>query len=137
MAAQKGRDILLKVSDGTSPGTFTSVGGVRSKSLSIGQSQVDVTDADSGGWRELLGAAGDVTVSMSGSGIFKDDASANLLEDLSLNGNLREFQMVFGNGDYFQGLFQVASFEHTGEHNDSQQFSVSMESAGQILLIRA
>lgn len=137
MVAQKGRDILLKVGDTASPVVFTAVGGVRSKTLSISQGQVDITDADSAGWRELLASAGDIAVSMSGSGIFKDDAQVNLLQDLVISGALRDFQMFFGNGDYFQGLFQIASFEHSGEYNDAEQYSVSMESSGAIVLVRA
>ena len=137
MAAQKGRAALLKISDGTSPGTFTTIGGMRSKTFTINNSSVDITDADSDGWRELLGDAGDRTVSVSGSGVFKDDAALNTVEDLVFQDTLREFQLIWGNGDIIQGLFQITSYEAGGEHNAEQTFSISLESAGEIMLIRA
>ena len=137
MAAQKGRDALLKVSDGTSPGSFTTIGGLRSKTFTLNNSSVDITDADDSGWRHLLEDAGDKTVSLSGSGVFKDDAAFNTVEDLAWNDTIREFQLIWANGDLLQGLFQITSLEMGGEHNGEQTFSISLESAGRIQFIRA
>lgn len=137
MAAQKGRNILIKISDGTSPGTFTTVGGMRSKTLTINNEQVDVTTDDEAPWRHLLADAGLRSISLSGSGVFKDDSAYNDVEDLAMNANLQEFQLVMGNGDYFQGLFQVASLEYAGEHNGEQTYSMTLESAGIVVLNRA
>ncbi len=58
MAAQKGKDLLLKIdSDGL--GTFVTVAGLRSRTIAFNAETVDVTDQDSSGqWRELLVGAG-------------------------------------------------------------------------------
>lgn len=137
MAAQKGRSILLKIGDGSSPATFTSIGGLRSKTITVNNESVDITTSDEAPWRQLLGDTGLRTVSFSGSGVFEDGAAINTIEDLALAGTLQEFQMQFGNGDIMQGVFQVTSFEYGGEHTAEQTYSVSFESAGIITMIRA
>jgi len=137
MAAQKGRDILLKISDGVSPATFTTIAGLRSKTLTINNESVDITTADEAPWRQLLEDTGLRSVSLSGAGVFQDDAAINLIEDLSLSGGIEEFLIVFGNGDQMQGNFQITSFEYGGEHTAEQTYSVSLESAAIITMSRA
>ena len=59
MSAQRGRDLLVKIGDGGSPETFTTVAGLRATTLSFNAQTVDVTNADSANqWRELLAGAG-------------------------------------------------------------------------------
>ena len=48
MAAQKGKDLLLKV-DSTGTGVFTTVAGMRSRTLSLNSETVDITHAESAG----------------------------------------------------------------------------------------
>ena len=58
MAAQKGRDLLLKI-DATGRGSFQTVAGLRSHAISFNAAAVDVTHQESAGqWRELLAGAG-------------------------------------------------------------------------------
>ena len=76
MAAQKGKDILLKIGDGATPEVFTTVAGLRARTISLNAKSVDATDSDSTGrWRELLAGAGVRQASVSGSGILRDAAS--------------------------------------------------------------
>ena len=137
MAVGKGRNILIKISDGASPGTFSTVAGIRTRTITINNEQVDITDSDSAPWRHLLGDAGLRTMSISGAGVFQDDAAYNSIQNEAINGSLQEYQVVFENGDIFQGLFQVASLEEAGEHVGEQTYSLTLESAGQIALSRA
>ncbi|MEM1396138.1 MAG: phage major tail protein, TP901-1 family, partial [Pseudomonadota bacterium] len=59
MPAQRGLDILLKLGDGATPETFSSVAGLRVASFSLNAETVDATNADSPGrWRELISGAG-------------------------------------------------------------------------------
>lgn len=139
MAADKGRDFLLKISDGLSPGTFTTVAGVRSRTFTINNEAVDITDSDTAPFRALLTGAGIKQVSFSGSGIFKDDAAINAIEDLAadVDSNEQEYQIVMPNGDIWQGVFHLSSFEYTGEFNGARQYNISLENAGAVTLIRA
>jgi TP901-1 family phage major tail protein len=54
MTAQKGKDLLLKV-DTDGAGDFTTVAGLRARSLAFNAATVDVTDQESAA---LAGAAG-------------------------------------------------------------------------------
>ncbi len=82
MVAQKGKDLLLKVEN---DGTFLTVAGLRSKRLAFNAETVDITDAESAGrWRELLGGAGVQRASLTGAGIFKDQASDALVRETFL-----------------------------------------------------
>ena len=61
MAAQAGKDVLLKIEGApeASPGVFTTVAGLRARTISLNAKTVDVTDGDSAGrWRELLAGRG-------------------------------------------------------------------------------
>ncbi len=137
MAAHKGRDVLLKISDGTSPGTFTTVGGIRSRTITVNNETVDITTSDEAPWRALLGDAGLRSVSLSGSGVYVDDAAIQSVEDLAYNGATQEFQVAFADtNDTLQGVFQVTSFERGAEHVDAGSFSITLESAAAITLIR-
>lgn len=129
MSAYKGRLILLKISDGTSPGVFTTIGGIRSRTITVNNETVDITDSDNAPFRQLLGDTGMRSLSVSGSGIFKDDTGVTAVEDLAYTGDLQEFQITFPNGDTIQGMFAVASFEYSGDYNSNQNFSITLESA--------
>jgi TP901-1 family phage major tail protein len=77
MGAQKGKDLLLKMSDGTS---FVTVAGLRSRRIAFNAEIVDITNAESTDrWRELLAGAGVKRASLSGRGLFKDAASDALV----------------------------------------------------------
>lgn len=82
MSAQKGKDLLIKLD---LDGSFVTVAGLRAKRLAFNTETVDITDADSSGrWRELLGGSGVQRASLSGSGIFKDAQSDDLVRVLFL-----------------------------------------------------
>ncbi|HWK38896.1 MAG TPA: phage major tail protein, TP901-1 family, partial [Hyphomicrobium sp.] len=75
MAAQKGKDLLLKV-DADGEGAYTTIAGLRTRSIVFNAESVDVTHAESAGqWRELLAGAGVKSARLTGAGIFKDAES--------------------------------------------------------------
>lgn len=133
MPAQKGRKILLKISDGTSPGTFSTIGGIRTRTITINNESVDITDSDNAPWRVLMGDAGIRSVTISGSGVYKDAADILAVRANALDGSIEDFQVVYEDGDMLQGLFQVTSFEDGGEHNGERTFSITLESAAEIV----
>ena len=128
MAAQKGKDLLLKISDGAS---FVTVAGLRTRRLALNADTVDVTDAESSGrWRELLDGAGVKRASVSGTGVFKDQASDALLRQTFFDGLLREWQIVIPDFGVLSGLFQIANLDYRGEYSTELTFDISLESAG-------
>jgi TP901-1 family phage major tail protein len=137
MAAQKGKDLLLKVdSDGV--GTFQTVAGLRSRSISFNAETVDITHQESAGqWRELLEGAGVKTARVSGSGIFKDAASDELVRAYIFDGTIRDWQIAIPDFGTVEGKYQITGFELTGRHDGEVAFEISLESAGSLSFVAA
>jgi|SRR5690606_6740889 TP901-1 family phage major tail protein len=128
MTAQKGRDLLLKIDNGAG---FVTAAGLRSKRLAFNAQLVDVTDAESAGrWRELLGGAGVQRAAVSGSGIFKDQASDALVRSLFFAGTIAGWQVVIPDFGTVAGPFQIAALEYSGAHDGEVAFEIALESAG-------
>lgn len=132
MAAQKGKDLLLKVdSDGL--GNFTTVAGLRSRTLSFNAETIDVTHQESAGeWRELLDGGGIKSARLSGSGIFKDAASDETVRGYFFNGTVRAWQVLIPDFGTATGPFQVTSLEFAGRHDGELTFDLTLESAGEV-----
>lgn len=129
MAAQKGKDLLLKISDGA--GVFVTIGGLRTRRIALNADTVDVTDAESvGRWRELLEGAGVKRASVSGTGIFKDQSSDLMLRQTFFDGLLRDWQIVVPNFGALQGPFQISNLDYRGEHSAEITFDIALDSAG-------
>ena len=132
MTAQRGRDLLLKIDDGT--GTFVTVAGLRTRQIALNAETVDITDSESAGrWRELLSGAGLRRASINGSGIFKDAASDTLVRETFFSGSTPDWQIVVPDFGTLVGAFQVTALEYGGQHNGEVTFEIVMESAGEIL----
>lgn len=135
MAGKAGKHLLLKVDTAGSPGTYTTIGGLRSKSMTINNEAIDATEHGSNEWRELLDGAGIRSMSLSGSGIFTTNANLSQMRADAIAGTLRNFQLVDDdNGDTFTGKFKITSMERGGEYNGEQTWSVSLESSGEIVV---
>ena len=129
MSAQKGKDLLVKISDGA--GGFTTVAGLRTRRLSFNAETVDVTNAESSNrWRELLDGAGVKRASVTGRGLFKDASSDALMRQTFFDGTVVAYQIVIPDFGTVQGPFQVTSLEFAGEHNGEVTFDLALESAG-------
>lgn len=128
MSAQKGKDLLLKMDNGTG---LVTVAGLRSRRLAFNAETVDITHAESAGrWRELLEGAGVRRASVSGRGIFKDGASDALVRQTFFDGVIRACQVVIPDFGTIDGPFQIVSLEFSGDHNGEVIFDLSLESAG-------
>ncbi|GBD49640.1 phage major tail protein, TP901-1 family [Methylopila sp. Yamaguchi] len=129
MAIQKGKDLLLKIADGA--GGFTTVAGLRSRSLSFNAEPVDVTHSESAGrWRELLAGAGAKRASVAGAGVFRDDASDALVRGLVFDGAAAVFQIVIPDFGRVEGPFQVTGLDYRGDHAGEVVYDLALESAG-------
>ena len=130
MSAQNGRDLLLKVD---AAGTFQTVAGLRTTSLSFNAESVDTTSQESAGaWRELLAGAGLKSASLRGQGIFKDAASDATVRGLFFNASIVDWQIVIPDFGTLQGPFQVTSLEFAGRHDGEVTFELALASAGQL-----
>src|SRR5690348_6125438 len=136
MSAQKGKDLLVKISDGA--GGFTTVAGLRTRRLAFNAELVDITHAESANrWRELLDGAGVKRASVAGRGLFKDAASDELVRAAFFDGAVKPCQIVIPDFGTVEGAFQIASLEFAGEHNGEVTFDLALESAGELTFAAA
>lgn len=131
MAKFKGRDFLVQRESNT-PGTYVTIGGMRSTSMTINNESVDVTDKDGDTWRKLLEGAGIQSMSIKLSGVFSDNATTNSVQADVVANSVKNYKLVSGNADFFIGAFQITSMERGGEYNKEETFSVTLESAGTV-----
>ena len=129
MAVQRGRDVLLKIADGES---FVTVAGLRARTVSLNAKTVDVTDSGSGGWRELLEGAGVRSLSISGSGVFRDEASDALMREAFFSQAQGAWQVIVPDFGTFSGPFLIAALEYAGQHDGEATFSLNLASAGEV-----
>jgi TP901-1 family phage major tail protein len=128
MAAQKGKDLLVKIDDG---GSFVTVAGLRTRRLAFNAETVDTTHAESTNrWRELLEGAGVKRASVAGRGLFKDAATDALMRQTFFDGTIKSYQIVIPDFGTVQGPFQISSLEFAGEHNGEVTYELALESAG-------
>ncbi len=132
MAAQKGRSLLMKLGNAGSPETFTTIGGMRSTSISINDETVDITNKDSGTARTLLAQGGIFSMSVSGSGVFTDSASEATLQGDMNQAALTNYQFLIPDFGTYTGAFQLTSLEYAGEYNGEVTYSFTFESSGAI-----
>jgi TP901-1 family phage major tail protein len=131
MAAQRGKDILLKVE--SAPGVFTTVAGLRARTISLNARSVDATDGDSAGrWRELLAGAGVKSAAVAGQGIFRDAASDALIREAFFDQAARAWRLIVPDFGTLEGPFLVAALEYAGEHEGEATFAISLASAGEV-----
>lgn len=132
MTAQSGRGFLVRIGDGAAPETFATIAGMRATSLVVNSDAVDITNKDSGGWRELLGGAGVRRVAVSGAGVFTDSAAEAILRGKALAGMLANYEILFENGDRLEGSFLVTTLDYSGDHNGERTYTLALESSGVI-----
>ena len=68
--------------------------------------------------------------SVSGAGIFKDEASDALVRQSFFDGVIRDWQIVVPDFGTVEGPFHIAALEYAGTHDGAATFSMTLNSAG-------
>ena len=132
MAAQKGSALLMKIGNAGSPEAFTTIGGMRSTSLTMNDEMVDVTNKDSSNARTILAQGGVNSITVSGSGVFTDSASEATLKGKFNISALTNYQFLVPDFGTFTGAFMLTTLEYGGEYNGEVTYSFTFESSGAI-----
>lgn len=112
----------------------TTITGVRTKSLTIGNEAIDITTDDDSGWRTLLEDGSQKQIDASVEGLLKD----NTLIQAAINGvAIQADTVVLPNGDTLTGNFRLNSIEVGAEYTDAVTFSAELQSSGQITFTAA
>lgn len=130
MAASAGRLWALSIStDGGA--TYSPVGGLRSRSFTANNTNVDVTTADSPGrWRELLGNAGIQSLDIDVSGIYQNDAGSKKFFQNAITSTIVTIRLAT-NGIQIDGAFLPDSYKGDGAYNEGATFELKLLSTGQ------
>jgi predicted secreted protein len=125
MASLAGRKIVL-----TWDGSV--VAGVKSRSITVGNSTIDVTNDDSNAWRTLLEDIGVSNVDISVSGILTDDTllAASLSGDTTATASFAFDAGLTGSAQTLSGTFFMDSFAITGETEAGATFEATFKSSG-------
>ena len=131
MTGQRGRDMLLKVSDESDPETFTTLAGIRSNSFELNAESIDATASDSpDGWRELISGASIKTGRVRGNGVFKDADSDRRMRALFFDSAVVNWQLVIPGLGTLTGPFHIRSLQWSGAYDAEASFAIDLESAG-------
>ena len=68
--------------------------------------------------------------SVSGGGIFKDQASDALVRAAFFAGGILSFQLAIPDFGTVSGPFQITALEYSGNHDGEVLFEIALESAG-------
>lgn len=132
MAAQRGKDLLIKL-DLTGSGAFETIAGLRATRITFNAETVDVTNLGSAGrWRELLAGAGVRSAAISGSGVFRDEATDERARAIFFSGEIPNFQVIIPSFGIVTGPFQITSIEYAGSHDGEAVYEIALASAGAI-----
>lgn len=112
--------------------TGTVIAGVRTRSITIDSSAIDVTTDDDSALRTLLEEPGQKQIDISVEGLLKDDT----LLDKIINGAFIQeltiklpFPFTTTQGKIV-GSFRFNNFEQTGEYTDAIAFTATLQSTG-------
>jgi len=134
MAAQKGSAVLIKIDIS---GTATTVGGLRSSTITLNEEMVDITNKDSANVRTLLPAAGVQSLTISGSGVFTDSTAETTMRSNFGGASLQDMDFVIPDLGTYAGNFLCTSLEYAGEYNGEATYSMTYESGGTITFTAA
>ncbi|MGF1462069.1 MAG: phage major tail protein, TP901-1 family [Maricaulaceae bacterium] len=131
MAAQKGREVLIKIEEPQGSGVFQTAAGLRTKTFALASEAVDATHADSpGGWREVLSGAGVRSATVSGSGVFVDSDADAAMRDAFFDQDARTYQLIVPDFGTFEGPFLITALEYAGQYDGEATVSLTLTSAG-------
>lgn len=131
MKAHAGKDLLLKLADAQAPEIFSTVAGLRTRSLSLNAQSIDITHSQSiGGWRELLEGGGVRQASIAGNGVFLDGAAAETVRAAFFAGAVRTWQIILPGFGRIEGVFQLTNLDYAGDYDGEITMALALESAG-------
>jgi predicted secreted protein len=124
MAAQAGRDFT--VSKGG-----TVIAGLRETSATANSEPIDITGKDDNGYRTMASFAGVESIDITATGVWKDDT----LRSIGFAGTgttklLTDITLEWGDGASLSGDFYLNSYEASGNQDNEETYSVSLQSSG-------
>ena len=128
--ALHGNGFLLKMASTATGNTYVAVAACRENTFTLNKTAVDITNKGSGGWSESLAGGGVKSATMSGSGVYADDTASTYLRSAYFGNTHWNAQIVFENGDTFEGAWNLDSLTFGGASDAEHTFEVTLSSSG-------
>lgn len=130
MAQQNAKELVIKRGNADGPPeTFSFVCGIRTRSMSMSNAQIDTTvPSCTDPSLPIVATArpGRQTIQFSGDGLFDNDAVGKAVADDSRVQNITQnYQVIVPGYGTFEGPFFVADFEWSGDQEDPLAFSAT------------
>jgi TP901-1 family phage major tail protein len=122
------------ITDGFAATTaYRIIAGLRSKTLTLNNEEIDVTNHDSNEWKTLIQNAGIKSLAISGSGIFKSDDDLRIVQYMLMEGTIFPWRIYDEDASLiYEAYFKITSFERAGDYNNEQSYTLSLSSSGQV-----
>lgn len=134
MAGQRGRDVLIKISEDGVPENDITIAGLRASEIELNAEGVEGTAMDSpAAWREFVPGAGIKTARISGRGIFKNAESDHRMRQLFFAGEIVPWRLIIPGMGVLFGPLHIRALKWGGTYDGEASFSVTLESAGVIV----
>lgn len=127
-AAKSGKLVLFSAE--TATGVFTEVLSARENSFSMQAADIDTSCKADGNFGSSL--PGDITVTSTLSGPFRDTTEDNWLRAQFLTQEPFQGKYVTSNGDVFQGYWVIMKYDVTGSKAGAEEFSIDLKNFGEI-----
>ena len=130
MPSQNGRDLLLKIGNGGSPETFTTIGAARTVEMNLDNHPVEATPMNGNGMAVLQADAGVQSLEIMLQGLFKDSAAEETLRTAAFNRTANNYQLLFPNGAIYAASFVIGDYKRSGSYDGLESFTVTLIRSG-------
>lgn len=107
------------------------IAGVQTKANNSASQMIDITDINSGGYREILGESGELQYDVPVEGVSKNfDFRRAILADTTIS--FTNCQLQYEDGYTTSGDVVLTGLSENGTYNDALKFSATLSFTGQI-----
>jgi len=115
---------------------FVNFGGMRSKTFSFKTDGIDITNADSDEWKNMLDGAGIRSFDISGEGVYTNNQSFQKAFKYCRENLLTCLMFIeVKSNTIFEGCFKITSIEVSGAYDGEGTYSMSASSSGPLTVV--
>ncbi len=112
-----GNAFLIKISNGETVPSYTTVAGLRLTRL-----------------KEKLRVGGVIdAITIKGTGVFTGLSAEKRLKNNAFSGVLDDYELSFSGGERLQGKFLITQLDYAGELNGDRSYALTLESSGEVV----
>lgn len=125
--AYAGKEFVLKLEDPGNLGSFITIGGGKSCSVSISGSAQSTSDFIGQVSELAIPGTKQTTTTISASGVFVDSDAEQVVLDLKFSGAPWQFKVMMASSKVLTGYFYVTSFSRIGDMSAAEGYSLTLQ----------